>query len=287
MTKKLSVCGALALLVCAALFGPVALAAGDLQVKVGNRELSVQEGLAKDIRSIAVLVSDPQGASRYAPTETMMIATVNTRTGDAYMIVLQPGLLVEMPLVGQAPLSQAYALGGENLVMKTLNELLGLNIRDYVCIDLSRFSAVVEAVGGIEMMLGEEEAAALGLPASETIVLNLEQTLAFMRLPKSNPALDRQYDVVMQVLYQGSRERDVKKLTEVLRNGVASMDTNMGFLDMVGLGGKVLGSETRESQYLPAVQDLVLAGASQAALYTADMDALRNAVHAFLYGQAE
>lgn len=279
--------GALALLLCAALVAPVALAANPLQVNVSKKELSIQEGLPKDIRNVAVLVCDPQDGGRYAPTETMMIATIHTRTGDAYMTVLQPGLLVDMPLVGQAPLSQAYALGGENLVMKTLNEVLGLNIRDFVCIDLSRFSSVMEAVGGIDMTLSEEEAAALGLPAGEQVTLNLDQTLAFMRLPKTNPALDRQYDTVMQALFQATRERDLFKLTSLLQKSLASIDTNIGIFDMADLGSKVLGSEVRLDQRLPAVSDLTLAGDATFPLYTADLDALKAAVHAFLYGEAK
>jgi len=285
--NRKSLAGALALLLSVVLFAPTTLASNQLEVKVGNRDLSIQEGLPKELRNVAVLVCDPQDQGRYAPTATMMIATIHTRTGDAYMTVLQPNLLVDIPFVGQASLSQAYALGGENLVMKTLNELLGLNIRDYVCIDLRRFSTVVETVGGIEITLSEEEGAALGLPSGEVIVMNLEQTLAFMRLPKSNPAVDRQYDVVMQALFQATRERDIFKLTDLLGKSLASIDTNIGFFDMVGLGTNVMGGKVRVDQHLPAVQDLVVADDSPTPLYTTDVDALKAAVHAFLYGQGQ
>ena len=277
----------LALLLCGTLLAPGALAMSELPVRVSNRDLSIQEGLPKNIRNIAVLVCDPQGSGRYAPTETMMIATIHARTGDAYMTVLQPSLLVNIPSVGQAPLSQAYALGGENLVMKTLNELLGLNIRDYVCIDLRRFSTVVETVGGIEITLSEEEASALGLPAGEQIVMNLDQTLAYMRLPRDNPARDRQYSVVMQALFQGTRERDILKLADLLRKALGSIDTNIGFFDMVGVGTDVMGSQVRHEWWLPAVPDLVRANDAQPPLYTTDLDALKAAVHAYLYPQGE
>lgn len=287
MNRTVRICAVAALLLCALACAVTALAADDLEVKVTAKELSAQDGLPKDLRNIAVLVCDPQGGSRYAPTDTMMIATINNRTGDAYMTVLQPSLLVEMPLVGRTTLSRAYALGGENLVMKTINELFGLNVKDFVCIDLSRFSAVVETVGGIKMKLSEEEAAALDLPANEEVLLTLEQTLAFMRLPKNDPAVDRQYDVVIQALYQGTRDRSIMKLTSILQKGLASIDTNIGFFDMVGLGTKVIGSEVREDRQLPAAQDLVLASDSAPYSYTTDMEALKTAIHAFIYGKTE
>jgi len=46
----------------------------------------------------------------------------------------------------------------------------------------------------------------------------------------------------------------------------------------------VMGGKVRVDQRLPAVEDLVVAGDS---LYTTDNDALKAAVHAFLYGQGQ
>ncbi len=277
----------LALCLCVLVCVPTVLHAEELQVKVGAKELSIRKDLPKEIRNIAVVVCDPQGESKYGPTETMMIASINTRTGAAYMTLLQPALLVEMPMVGQATLSQAYALGGENLVIKTLNELFGLNIREVVAIDLRRFSAVVEAVEGIRMKLTDEEAAAMNLPANEEITLNLEQTLAFMRLPRTDPIQDRQYDVVMQALFQGTRDRNIGKLTDLLKKGLGSIDTKISFIDMVGLGTKVVGGDVREELRLPAVDLLVQVGDQPPYQYTADMEAAKAALHQFLYGEAK
>ena len=254
-----------------------------LQVQVDEKDLSVTDGLPKEIRNIVILVCDPQDDNRYSPTGSMMIASVHSSTGDAYMTVLQPGLLADMPMAGRAPLSQAYALGGENLVMKTLNEQLGLNIREYLCIDLKRFSGLLEIVGKTELKLNESEAAALGMPAYERILLNPEQTLDFMRLPRIDPYEDRQYRVVMQALYQATRERDVLKLTELLQKALESIDTNIGFFDMTNLAMKVFGSKVRLETCLPASVDLISVE-GPGLMYITDMDALRRDVHAFIYG---
>jgi anionic cell wall polymer biosynthesis LytR-Cps2A-Psr (LCP) family protein len=273
--------------VCALLLAPAALAKEELRVTVGDRDLSIREGLPKDLRNIAVVICDPREESRYAPTDTMMLATINTRTGDAWMTLLQPDLLVDMPLIGVAPLSDAYALGGANLVMKTLNEVLDLNVRDYVSIDLGRFSAVVEAVGGIRMRLTGEEAAALGLPADAEVVLDLEQTLAFMRLPRENPAQNRQYDVVMQALYQGTQDREISNLTGMLQRVLSSMDTKIGFFDMVGMGTKVMGASGRKELRLPAVENLLRANEAPPYRYTTDIVAMKAELHRFLYGEGK
>lgn len=269
--------------VCLCLCLPFVTLAEDLQVQIAANDLSIQQDLPKNERNIIVLVSEPQGENKYGPTETMMLATINTKTGASRMTLLQPRLLVEIPAAGKKPLAEAYALGGENLVMKTLNASLGLNVQDYVNIDLRRFSAVVEAVGGIQMQLTDEEAAALSLTAGEVLTLNTEQTLAFMRLPKTDPLQDRQYDVVMQALFQGTRDKDKKKLTNLLKTVLGSIDTNMSLMDMVSVGLRVMQSEVRDERRMPAVEDLVQVTQEQPIEYETDMEALKTRLHTYLF----
>jgi hypothetical protein len=102
-----------------------------------------------------------------------------------------------------------------------------------------------------------------------------------MRLPRNNPAVDRQYDVVMQALFQATRERDLFKLTSLLQKSLSSIDTNIGIFDMADLGGKVMGSKVRLDQRLPAVSDLVQADGSHPPVYTADLDVALERAAAF------
>lgn len=272
-------------LVCCMVFALDALAVEEPQIKLQKRDLSIHEGLPKDLRSIAVFIVDPQGESRYAPTETMLIATINTSSGNVSMTMLQSSLLVEMPMVGRAPLCDAFALGGENLVMKTLNEVFDLNISDWACIDLQRFSSVVDAVDGIHMILTEEDANVLGLPAGEEIAMDLEQTRAFMRLPRTDPATDRQFSVVMQALYQGTEDKSsIIKLTGLLQKVLGSVDTNLGLMDMITMGTKVIGNKEHHKElWLPEVDDLTLITQEPPYRYTTDMEAMKSKLHEFLY----
>ncbi|MDR3051584.1 MAG: LCP family protein [Oscillospiraceae bacterium] len=251
-------------------------------VSVEKDDLACAEGLPKESRTLLLMVCDPQAGGAYGPTDTMLLATVNARTGKADMTVLQARLLVDIPGVGRDTLAQAYATGGENLALKTINQVFGLNVRDFVTIDLNRFGAVVDLLGGIQMPLTEAEAEALGLaPGQQTLTAG--QTLAYMRMPPEDPATDRPYNVVMQTLYQGSRDKNPGRLVELLRGVLASMDTNVNMLDMISLGMAVMGGSERAEIRLPAPDQLTAVQAFGEACYETDLDAARRALHAFLF----
>ena len=54
-------------------------------------------------------------------------------------------------------INAAYAEGGYELAIRTLNRNFGLNIMDYVTIDFTDTAAIVDAFGGVEISLTSEE----------------------------------------------------------------------------------------------------------------------------------
>lgn len=54
-------------------------------------------------------------------------------------------------------INAAYAEGGYELAIRTLNRNFGLNIMDYVTIDFTDTAAIVDAFGGVEISLTAEE----------------------------------------------------------------------------------------------------------------------------------
>ena len=66
---------------------------------------------------------------------------------------------------GTYRLNAANYFGGPELAMKTINELLGLNIQNYVLVNFTGFTQIVEALGGIEMDITEAERDQINLNA--------------------------------------------------------------------------------------------------------------------------
>jgi LCP family protein required for cell wall assembly len=80
--------------------------------------------------------------------------------------------------------NDAYSIGGPACTIKTVNELTGMNITNFVKIDFGGFKKIVNAVGGVEICLAQpvkDRQSGLNLPAGKQTVTG-EEALAFVRI---------------------------------------------------------------------------------------------------------
>ena len=194
MKKLISLLLALCLLTC--------LCAGSLAegITVSKKDLAQNRELSRDVTNILFLMQS-EGV-----TDTMMIASINSATGRSVMTRVDCALPVEVGDAGTHPIGEVYAMGAKGseglLAVRTVNELLDLNIDTYVALDMSFLPKLVETVGVLRMQLDEREAAALGLSQGGN-ELTGEQTLQYVQLhlDGDSPTRSRSYDALMQLLY--------------------------------------------------------------------------------------
>ena len=119
-----------------------AVAAADITVT--KRDVNMAAGLDKNVANILVLLQDGE------TTDTMMVASINSRTGRSVMMRVDCRLMVDVPEVGETRLADVYALGAQKcrgmLAERTINTLLGLNIGTYVALDVTNLPQLVDAL---------------------------------------------------------------------------------------------------------------------------------------------
>ena len=79
--------------------------------------------------------------------------------------------------------NDAYSVGGPACTIKTVNEITGMDITNFVKVDFGGFKKIVEAVGGVEICLAKpinDPKSGLKLPAGKQTVTG-EEALAFVR----------------------------------------------------------------------------------------------------------
>ena len=130
-----------------------AVAAADITVT--KRDVNMAAGLDKNVANILVLLQDGE------TTDTMMVASINSRTGRSVMMRVDCRLMVDVPEVGETRLADVYALGAQKcrgmLAERTINTLLGLNIGTYVALDVTNLPQLVDAIDTVSMELDERE----------------------------------------------------------------------------------------------------------------------------------
>lgn len=194
-----------------------------------------------------VLLGSDARADEVSRSDTIVIAK-----GGGGMLAVPRDTLVDIPEVGEDKVNAAYANGGPELTVETLEQFTGLSINDYMVIDFGGVEEIVNALGGITINV--EEPIQLGMENGDVVSLspgeqelNGEEALAYVRY-RGGPTADigrvGRQQRFLQTL--ASQAVSVKKLPRLPATAWAvwnNTETNMNpveagfFAARVGLSG--------------------------------------------------
>lgn len=91
------------------------------------------------------------GTGQVVGRRTDAILLLHTGSGPNLLLSIPRDSLVDVPGQGRTKINAAYALGGPELLVQTLESETGVRIDEYVEIGFGGFVDVIDAVGGIEI----------------------------------------------------------------------------------------------------------------------------------------
>ncbi len=129
------------------------------EIKVDRKDLSLNKNLPPEWYNILLLGIDTRTESlKNSRSDVMIVASINGNTGEIKLTSLARDLYVPIPgSGGEDRLNVAFARGGWELAVKTVNQAFELNIIDYVAVNFKGLAAVVDSVGGVDIELVGEE----------------------------------------------------------------------------------------------------------------------------------
>ena len=157
---------------------------------------------ASYVKNVLVIGSDTRDPDTDSGrSDSMILISINSRTGEIYLTSIMRDAYVYIPGYGNAKLNAAYSYGGADLLMDTIEYNYEIHIEDYVMFTFEAFVDVIDAVGGVEITISDEEAEAINdilisevnelmgddtnddlLDAGGTLVLNGKQALSYARI---------------------------------------------------------------------------------------------------------
>ena len=165
---------------------------------IGSDSRDGMDGAAKS--DLGVGSADGQRA------DTMMLVHLNASRDAITVVGIPRDSWVDIPGEGENKINAAYAYGGPQLAVQTVESATNVRIDHYVEIDFSGFVDVVDALGGIEVCLPEpitDEKAKLDMAAG-THQVDGHEALAFARTRKTSGGdldrIDRQQQVMAALL---------------------------------------------------------------------------------------
>ncbi|BAW03349.1 LCP family protein [Nocardia seriolae] len=123
-------------------------------------------------------------------TDTIILVHI-PKSGRPTLVSLPRDSYVSIPGVGKDKLNASFAVGGAQLLVKTVEGATGLHIDHYAQIGFGGFANIVDAVGGIDMCLDtpmKDPLAGIDLPAG-CQTLNGPDALGFVR-SRATPRAD-------------------------------------------------------------------------------------------------
>lgn len=140
-------------------FGGLYLAVGfvyDRMNYVPNENVS---GPLKEngVTSVLLIGSDSRTSGTEGRSDAMILLTISDRTRTIHMTSLLRDMYVEIPGYEGNRLNAAYAYGGPELLMETINQNLGTEVSHYAVVNFEAFANLVDAVGGVDLELTNEE----------------------------------------------------------------------------------------------------------------------------------
>ena len=84
-------------------------------------------------------------------SDTLMLAAVDEEQGRATLLSIPRDTRVEVGTYGYDKINHAYAFGGHEMTLASVEKLVGVPVTHYVLIDTSAFERIVDAVGGVDI----------------------------------------------------------------------------------------------------------------------------------------
>ena len=123
-----------------------------------NTEEQNKEPFKEDgVKNILLIGNDSRSEDERGRSDAMILLSISSKTNSIHLTSLLRDIYVEIPGREGNRLNAAYAYGGPELLMKTLEENFDIEVNRYMLVNFQAFSNLIDAVGGVNVEVTNEE----------------------------------------------------------------------------------------------------------------------------------
>ena len=136
------------------------------ELPTDNKSLGISEEELKDIQNrigkgeimnIALFGIDTRDPAEQTRSDSIMIASIDYKHNKIKLSSVLRDTRVQIDGHGMDKINHAYAYGGPELAVKTLNQNFGLDIREFVTINFWGLEEIIDGLGGITLDVKKNE----------------------------------------------------------------------------------------------------------------------------------
>src|ERR687889_1659006 len=208
----------------------------------------------------AVLLGSDARAEEVSRADTLMLAKAN-----GGLLAVPRDTLVEIPGLGEDKVNAAFANGGAELTVETLENLTELPIENYVVLDFGGTRDIVDALGGITIDVEapietEQDSEFFSIPAG-TQELTGAQALAYVRY-RGGPTADigriePQQRFLQALAEEASSPENLPRLPAMARAVWRNVETSMNPFEAARLAVRLALSGGSNAEIYPGTPQYI------------------------------
>lgn len=244
----------------------------EIDTSIDPKDLELNENLPDNVVNILLIGIDTRDTdveNGLQHGDVQIILSLNKDTGSVKLTSLLRDLYVAIPgYKNKNRINVAYARGGGELAMRTVNRLLEMNIEHYATINFYGLASIIDAIGGIDVDLSKAEANAINTYLKKHPPKYDNQDKEYQRQNLEKKAGVQHLDGVQAVMYARVRSIDndfsrtarqrhlldlllkkimqdmtVDKFVSLVETSLPYVQTNVNASTMLELGLNLLGSD--------------------------------------------
>ena len=279
--------------------------------EISADQLLVNDGVkdaTSGYRTIALYGVDSRDQNMDAGTnsDSIMLVSINESTNEIKLVSVYRDTLMDIAsgaMSESQKVNYAYQLGGAVTAINTLNTNLDLNITDYVAVDFSAMASIIDAVGGVDVNVVDDEINNFNKNLAEQIsisgkyssgitqagqyTLDGQQAVAYSRIRSTGSGditrTERQRIVLMKVIDK-LINADTGSLSTFVDVSFNNISTSLNKDDILNLVKDVAKYKVTDTAGFPFSYAAVNMADKGSCLVAADMETNVQALHEYLYG---
>lgn len=210
-----------------------------INVVKSPKRINAQESRSKSILLLGVDTGD-LGRSDHGRSDVMMLLTVNSSTELITVTSIPRDSYVMIPGYYMDKINHAYAFGGAELSMQTVENWFDINIDNYIVVNMAGLKEIVDAVGGIDVV-SPSTFTISGYDFVEGVETNLDgdKALAYSRERYTSGGdygrQERQRQIVQSLISKMASFDSILNFQNVFSTMSSNIETDLNFLDLVQL----------------------------------------------------
>lgn len=132
---------------------------GNINKQDSGDRLRTDNALSRSyVRNVLIIGTDGRSPDEQGRSDSMILLSLNSRSNEIILTSFMRDCYVNINNYGMDKLNASYSYGGAELLMDTIESNFMIKIDDYITVNFISFAGIIDAVGGIDIDVSDDEA---------------------------------------------------------------------------------------------------------------------------------